>query len=99
MRRQGKLNALADFLLQERKRRLLLNVSPPGSFDRCGPGPQRPVRLFTNLAGTTDATGAAVATINIPPSMIGGAINLDFAGALLTPVDFVTNAVHITLLP
>ena len=55
--------------------------------------------LFTNFAGTTDAMGAAVATINIPPFMIGGAINLDFAGALVTPVDFATNAVHITLLP
>ena len=55
--------------------------------------------LFTNFVGTTNATGAAVATINIPPVTIGGAINLDFAGALLNPVDFPTNAVHITLVP
>ena len=55
--------------------------------------------LFTNFVGTTNATGAAVATINIPPIVIGGPIGLDFAGALLNPVDFATNAVHITLLP
>jgi hypothetical protein len=55
--------------------------------------------LFTFFLGTTDATGAAVATLNIPPILIGGAIGLDFAGGLLSPVDFATNAVHLTLTP
>jgi hypothetical protein len=55
--------------------------------------------LVANFVGTTDATGAAFATINIPPVAIGGAIALDFAGALLNPVDFATNAVHVTLVP
>jgi hypothetical protein len=55
--------------------------------------------LFTNFLGTTNAGGAAVATINIPPTAIGGPINLDFAAVLINPVDFATNALHVTLLP
>jgi hypothetical protein len=55
--------------------------------------------LFTNFFGTTNQTGAAVATLNIPPIILGSAIDVDFAGALLNPVDFATNAVHLTILP
>jgi hypothetical protein len=55
--------------------------------------------LFTNFVGNTNASGAALATINIPPLVIGAPIGLDFAGALVNPVDFGTNAVHIMLLP
>jgi hypothetical protein len=55
--------------------------------------------LFTNFLGTTDATGAAVATFNLPPTAIGFPIGLDFAGALLDPIDLATNAVHLTVVP
>jgi len=55
--------------------------------------------LFTNFLGTTGTNGAAVATFNIPPFVLQGPIGLDFAGVLLNPVDFATNAVHVTLLP
>jgi hypothetical protein len=55
--------------------------------------------LLTNFVGTTDITGAAVATVNIPPILLGAPISVDFAGALLSPVDFATNAVHLNIVP
>jgi hypothetical protein len=55
--------------------------------------------LFSNFMATADTKGAAIATFNIPPFAIGNPIGLDFAGVLLNPVDFATNAVHVTLVP
>lgn len=55
--------------------------------------------LFVNFLGTLNTKGAAVATLNVPPIPLGGPLGLDFAGVLLNPVDFATNAVHVTLLP
>jgi hypothetical protein len=49
--------------------------------------------------GTTSTNGVAVATFNVPPLALGGPFGLDFAGVLLNPVDFATNAVHVTLMP
>jgi hypothetical protein len=55
--------------------------------------------LFMNFLGTTNASGAATATLNIPPFMLGGPVSLHFAGALLNPVDFATNAVNVVFFP
>jgi hypothetical protein len=55
--------------------------------------------LFTNFLGTLNTKGSAIATFNVPPIALGGPFGLDFAAALLSPVDFATNAVHVTLLP
>jgi hypothetical protein len=55
--------------------------------------------LFSNFMATADTKGAAIATFNVPPLAIGAPIGLDFAGVLMNPIDFATNAVHITLIP
>src|SRR4029079_1373863 len=55
--------------------------------------------IFANFAGTTNIQGAAVATFNVPPLALGGPFGMDFAGVLLNPVDFATNALHVTLQP
>jgi hypothetical protein len=56
--------------------------------------------LFTNFIGTTNASGVATATINLPPvGAIPASVPIDWAYVLLAPENFASNPVSILLTP
>jgi hypothetical protein len=57
--------------------------------------------LFTNFFGTTNAFGAAHATLDLPPFALGGPISFDFAAVTGTPsgLTAASNAFHLVIVP